>query len=95
MPDSPKQNTLQIALMGAGGKMGYRITDNIKDSDRYRVDYVEVSDEGRSRLAERDVSTTPQDEALSGADVVILALPDKFVGTITQEIVPQLKAGRW
>lgn len=86
-------DTLQIALMGAGGKMGCRITDNIKDLDRYQVDYVEVSEEGQARLTERGVDTTPQDEALSKADVVILALPDKFVGTITQEIVPHLKNG--
>jgi len=85
--------TLKIALMGAGGKMGCRITDNIKDLDRYEVAYVEVGGEGQARLAERGVDTTPQDEALANADAVILALPDRFIGSITKEIVPQLKAG--
>ncbi len=90
---SNKQATINLALMGAGGKMGCRITDNIKDAPRYAVSYVEVSSEGEARLAERGVSTTPQGEALAQADVVILALPDRFIGTITQDIVPQLRAG--
>lgn len=85
--------TLNVALMGAGGKMGCRITDNLKDLAQYKVSYVEVSREGEARLDERGVSTTPQGEALAQADVVILALPDRFIGTITQDIVPQLEAG--
>ncbi len=85
--------TMNIALMGAGGKMGCRITDNIKNLERYEVSYVEVSSEGQARLAERAVPTTPQDEALAQADAVILALPDRFIGSITKEIVPQLKSG--
>ena len=93
MPNNPQENQLTIALMGAGGKMGCRITDNIKDLDHYDVAYVEVSSEGQGRLAERGLSTTPQDSALANADAVILALPDRFIGKITKEIVPQLKAG--
>ncbi|MEM6428456.1 MAG: phosphogluconate dehydrogenase C-terminal domain-containing protein [Deinococcota bacterium] len=84
---------ITIALMGAGGKMGCRITDNIKDVDRYNVHYVEVSEDGNARLAERGLSSTPQAEALAAADAVILALPDRFIGNISKEIVPTLKAG--
>ncbi len=84
--------TLKIALMGAGGKMGCRIADNIKDKPEYEVYYVEVSETGRENLAQRGLSATPQDEALSQAEVVILALPDRMIGRITQEIVPKLKS---
>jgi D-apionate oxidoisomerase len=83
----------KVALMGAGGKMGCRITDNIKDKTEYEVYYVEVSDERQENLARRGLTTTGQDEALAAADVVILALPDKLIGSITQEIVPKLKSG--
>ena len=93
MSDGNNQNTIKVALMGAGGKMGCRITDNLKDLPRYEVSYVEVSSEGEARLAERGVGTTAQGEALAQADVVILALPDRFIGTITQDIVPQLETG--
>lgn len=86
-------DNLKIALMGAGGKMGCRITDNLKDIKRYQVAYLEVSAEGRARLAERDISPSAPEAALADADAVILALPDRLIGTISQEVVPQLKAG--
>ena len=83
-------NQLKLTLMGAGGKMGCRITDNIKDLKQYDVAYVEVSDEGQARLAERGVTITSQEEALVTSDAVILALPDKLIGTISEVVVPQL-----
>ena len=38
-----------IALLGAGGKMGYRLAKNLMGS-RFEVRHVEVSDAGKSRL---------------------------------------------
>jgi D-apionate oxidoisomerase len=84
---------ISIALMGAGGKMGGRITRNIKDLPSYSVMYVEVSDAAREAMAKNGIQTTPQEEALAKADVVILALPDRFIGKITHDIVPKLKSG--
>ncbi|MEM7736944.1 MAG: phosphogluconate dehydrogenase C-terminal domain-containing protein [Deinococcota bacterium] len=93
MAENVTTDTITIALMGAGGKMGCRITDNIKDISHYNVHYVEVSEAGNANLAQRGLSSTPQAEALAAADVVILALPDRFIGNISQEIIPTLKAG--
>ncbi|MCA9914972.1 MAG: semialdehyde dehydrogenase, partial [Anaerolineae bacterium] len=86
--------SIKIALMGAGGKMGSRITDNLmRHPDKYQMAYVEVSEAGVANLATRGLVPTPQSEALSDADAVILALPDRLIGRITQEIVPLLKPG--
>jgi D-apionate oxidoisomerase len=86
--------SIKVALMGAGGKMGCRLTDNlVKHPDKYEMAYVEVSETGIASLAERGLTTTPEDEALADADAVILALPDRLIGKITQAIVPKLKAG--
>jgi hypothetical protein len=82
-----------IALMGAGGKMGRRITFNIKDLQEYTLQCVEVSEDGRASLAEMGISVTPQAEALAQAEVVILAVPDALIGRICHEIVPHLKSG--
>ena len=82
-----------VALMGAGGKMGLRITRNIKDHSAYKMLYVEISEAGKAALAELGVPVTPQDKALAQADVVILALPDALIGKICAEIVPRLKSG--
>jgi len=79
--------------MGAGGKMGCRIADNLIKHPEFDVRYVEVSPAGVERLAQRGLSATPQAEALAHGDAVILALPDALLGRITREIVPALKAG--
>src|SRR5579884_3711675 len=81
-----------IALLGAGGKMGRRISDNLKKTD-YRVRHVEISERGREALAERGISTVPLDEALEGAEVVILALPDNRIGAVTHQIESLIKPG--
>ena len=85
---------MRIALMGAGGKMGSRLTDNlVKHPDRYQMAYIEVSEAGIANLAKRGLKPTPQAEALANADAVILALPDKLIGKITREIIKDLKPG--
>jgi hypothetical protein len=80
--------TVNVALLGAGGKMGSRITDNMKDLPEYNMLYVEVSPQGIANLAQRGVSPTPQADALEQADAVILALPDRLIGKVTHEVIP-------
>ena len=80
--------------MGAGGKMGCRLTDNlIKHPQKYKMHFVEISEAGIENLAQRGLQPTPQSVALQNADVVILALPDRLIGKITREIVPTLQPG--
>ncbi|MDZ4766656.1 MAG: phosphogluconate dehydrogenase C-terminal domain-containing protein [Chloroflexota bacterium] len=85
--------TVKIALMGAGGKMGCRITDNMKALSDYQIAYVEVGEVGVERLKTRGVTPTPQADALASAEVVILAVPDALIQRITDEIVPKLQPG--
>jgi len=82
-----------IALMGAGGKMGCRIADQLRNLPEYRMLYIEISQAGLANLAERGLATTPQEEALAQADVVILAVPDALIGPICDQVAPQLKSG--
>ncbi|HEX7900313.1 MAG TPA: phosphogluconate dehydrogenase C-terminal domain-containing protein [Planctomycetota bacterium] len=81
-----------IALFGAGGKMGCRIADNLKSTE-HRTLYVEVSPKGLENLAKRGLSPTSKLEALSAADVVILAVPDNVIGQVAPEIVPRMRSG--
>ena len=83
----------QIALIGAGGKMGCRITDNLMHNPAYQVDYVEVSKQGLANLASRGLQATGLDEALTRAQVVILAVPDRLIGKITEDLIPKLNSG--
>ncbi|CAM2142521.1 D-apionate oxidoisomerase [Pararobbsia alpina] len=83
----------KIALFGAGGKMGFRLTSNLLKSD-YRVAHVEVSEGGRKRLKdELQIECVSIDDALEGADVVILAVPDTLIGKLSHDISPKMKAG--
>jgi hypothetical protein len=88
-----KLMTAKIALFGAGGKMGVRLSINLKGS-AFEVRHVEPGEVGRQRLLDEvGVACTSVDEALDGADVVILAVPDTLIGKLAAEIAPKLKAG--
>jgi hypothetical protein len=82
-----------IALIGAGGKMGCRIADHLKDNPAYTLRYVECGERGVANLAARGLKTTPQEQALAGAEVAVLAVPDKLLGKVAREVVPQLTPG--
>jgi hypothetical protein len=84
---------MKITLLGAGGKMGGRITANLHHLPQYEVDYVEASEERRKQMAEAGVKTTGMEEALGRTEAVILGVPDRLIGKITHEIVPKLKPG--
>jgi len=81
-----------ITLLGAGGKMGLRITDNLRRT-HYDVRYVEVSERGRSALAGRGVAVVPVEQALEGSSAVILALPDNCIGQVVHSLEPLLQKG--
>lgn len=82
-----------IALFGAGGKMGHRLSRNLKDS-RFTVRHVEVSEQGRARLAQDfGVQCVSPETALADAEVAILAVPDTHIGKVAQSINHLLKPG--
>jgi hypothetical protein len=83
----------KVALMGAGGKMGVRLATNLKGT-RFDVAPVEVAEEGRARLkAATGMDCVEPGQALSRADVVVLAIPDRAIGKVAHEIVPKLDSG--
>jgi hypothetical protein len=85
--------TTQIALFGAGGKMGVRLSKNLMGSP-YGVRHVEPSPAGQQRLRdELGLTSMPADAALEGVDVVILVVPDTLIGKLAAEIAPKLRAG--
>ena len=82
-----------IALFGAGGKMGARLSKNLQGS-LFEVRHVEVSEAGQKRLKdELGITCCSIDDALKGVDAVILAVPDTLIGRIAADISPKLAAG--
>jgi hypothetical protein len=82
-----------VALVGAGGKMGCRITDNMKKQGQYRMLHVEVAPAGLANLEQRGVYAVPAEQALPEADFVVLAVPDNRVEAISGKLVPLMKTG--
>lgn len=84
--------THNVVLVGAGGKMGCRLTDNLMNSD-YRMSYVEINPAGLERLEKRGVKVSVADDVIPAADIVILAVPDIYIGKVATELLNKFKSG--
>jgi D-apionate oxidoisomerase len=85
-----EQQQLTIAVIGAGGKMGMRVSDNLQRST-HDVRYAENSPAGQQRTTDAGRTVTGAAEAVANADVVILAVPDIALGPVSTDLVPQLR----
>lgn len=83
--------TKTIALFGAAGKIGTRISNRLASDENYRTLYVEAGEGALARLRERGLTPTPRDAAVAQADVVILAVPDTLIGRIAADVVPLMR----
>jgi hypothetical protein len=81
----------KIALFGAAGKMGTRISAALRRLPHYQVVYVESGPTGEARLRESGLEPAAARDAIRGADAAILAVPDVAIGAVAAEIVPGLK----
>lgn len=83
---------LTIAVIGAGGKMGMRISNNLQRTD-HAVRYAETSPAGRDRVIDAGREVTDSAEAVKGAQVIVLAVPDLALGPVTEQLVPLAEPG--
>ncbi|MFB2553215.1 phosphogluconate dehydrogenase C-terminal domain-containing protein [Ensifer soli] len=84
--------TISVALLGAGGKMGFRVTRKLVEAG-YDVRAVEIGAPGKARLAEAGIDAVAIEEGVPGARVVVMALPDNMIGDVARQISPMLAAG--
>lgn len=91
-PTTRSTETHSIAVIGAGGKMGMRVSNNLVKT-AHAVAYSETSPAGRERVeaAGRTLTSTP--DAVADADVVVLAVPDLALQTVSREVVPLMRPG--
>ncbi len=83
----------KLALFGAGGKMGVRISRNLLNSE-FETAHVEVSREGRDKLrAELGIRCQPAVQALDSVKVVVLAVPDTVIGKVAAAIIDKIPSG--
>ena len=81
-----------VAVLGAGGKMGLRVTKKLFESG-YDLRAIEIGDVGKKRLAEAGLAATTIVDGLKDVQIVVMALPDNIIGTVAAEIESQLASG--
>jgi hypothetical protein len=89
---SKKLDTMKVTLVGAGGKMGLRLTRNLKDS-AYRMAYLEKHEPAIEILRKIGVEISVEDKEIPDSDIVILAVPDNILGKVSHQIIPKMKTG--
>ncbi|MFC7619491.1 phosphogluconate dehydrogenase C-terminal domain-containing protein [Microlunatus sp. GCM10028923] len=83
---------LTIAVIGAGGKMGMRISNNLQRTD-HAVRYAETSPAGRDRVTDAGREVVDSAVAVKDAQVIVLAVPDLALGPVTEQLVPLAEPG--
>ena len=86
-------NKTKVTLVGAGGKMGVRLSNNLNNHPDYETSYLEVSPEGLERMKAIGISASKPEDSIPDADIVIYAVPDIAIGKVTGSYVPKMKAG--
>jgi len=85
---------IRAAVVGAGGKMGTRTSNNLaKFPEEIDLLCVESGEKGIQSILERGLKVTPLEEALKEADVVVFAVPDTLIKVLSADVVPLLKPG--
>ena len=85
-------DTYKIAVIGAGGKMGMRVSNNLFKTD-HTVWYAENSSAGQQRILDAGRELTKSADAVAEADIVVFAVPDLALKAVTADLVPRMKTG--
>lgn len=85
----------KLIVIGAGGKMGFRVSKKLLASEAYEPYFCEISEAGVARLkGELGIQEISEMEAaVPQMDVVVLAIPDILIGRLSREIIPLMKPG--
>jgi hypothetical protein len=83
----------QVAIIGAGGKMGFRAAEKIGLQPGFSVLMCESHPERAAALREKGFNVTALPDALAEADFVFLAVPDALIGSISRASAPLMKPG--
>ncbi|MCX4835121.1 NAD(P)-binding domain-containing protein [Streptomyces sp. NBC_01016] len=86
------ENNTTVAVIGAAGKMGQRVSNNLVKSD-FTVLFSENSPKGQELIRSLGRELTDSETAAQQADVLILAVPDIVLGKVSEQLVPLLKPG--
>jgi hypothetical protein len=84
--------SLKIAVIGAGGKMGMRVSNNLVQT-KNQVSYVENSEAGQQRVTDSGRQLSESVASVRDADIVVYAVPDLALKAVTAALIPEMKPG--
>ena len=84
---------LSVAIWGAAGNMGTRASRRLSENPKYNILRVEPLPAGVDKLKARVDAATPPDDAAGTADVIVLAIADKFIKPVAADLVPKMRPG--
>ncbi|WP_172191514.1 phosphogluconate dehydrogenase C-terminal domain-containing protein [Actinomyces faecalis] len=84
--------SLRIAVVGAAGKMGTRVSNNLNLTDA-TIYYCESSERGQAAVKELGREISRIEDVAAECDVVILAVPDIALGPVSETVVPLMRPG--
>lgn len=85
---------LNVAVVGAGGKMGTRTSNNLaKVPDEVELYFVESGENGIKSIKERGFAPSSPEDVVPQCDVVVLAVPDTLIMKISESVVKMMKPG--
>lgn len=85
---------IKVAVIGAGGKMGTRTSNNLaKRSDLFDLSLVENSPKGIESIRARGLDVVPVEKAFADAEIVVFAVPDTLIKKLSAVYVPMMKPG--
>jgi len=81
-----------VSVIGAGGKMGTRVSNNLaKYTDDITMYLCENSPQGVEGIQKRGFGVIASQEAVPKSDVIILAVPDTLINIVSQDIVKMMR----
>ena len=87
-------NKIVVSVIGAGGKMGTRVTNNLaKHPDSIDLHFCEASEAGIASIQARGFSVVAAEQAVPKSDIVVLAVPDVIIKKVSVGIVAMMRPG--
>lgn len=83
-------NNPEITIIGAGGKMGMRLLNNLSKKN-YNLFTCEISKNGIERIKEKGFEISNMEKIVPLSDFIILAIPDVKIFEISKKIIPIMK----
>ena len=83
-----------VSVIGAAGKMGTRVTNNLaKHPESVELLFCEASEAGIASIQARGFSTVSAEIAVPKSDIVVLAVPDVIIKKVSVGIVGMMTPG--